>query len=147
MIKGNVIKRLKELSKFDFQKKFGRVGFSVIQTINERVEKGVDSSGANFKRYNKSYSDLKEKSKRNTKPDLQWTGDMLNSMKYKVTGDSVIVDFENRVHAKSKSKIEDIASGNEKTRPFFTVTDNELEKIVEKELFKPFERLLNGDII
>lgn len=147
MIKGNAIKRLKALANFDFQKKLGRVGFGVIQAINERVEKGIDSTGAKFKRYSKNYSDLKEQSGRNIKPDLQWTGDMLNGMQSKVQGDTVIVDFENRLHSKSKSKIEDIASGNEKTRPFFTVTDKELEKIVEKEIFKPFERLLNGNII
>ncbi len=147
MIKGDAIKRLKELAKFDFQKKLGRVGFGVIQTINERVEKGVDSTGAKFKRYSKSYSDLKEKSGRNSKPDLQWTGEMLNSMQSKVQGDTVIVDFANRKHIKSGDTVEQIAEKNEKTRPFFTVTDKELEKIVEKELFKPFERLLNGDII
>lgn len=143
-VNSKLIKKLKSIANFDFKKSLALIGTESIMIISDRVEKGVSPNGSDFKKYSIAYSDLKEKSGRSTKPNLQFTGEMLNSMQYDVRDNSVVIDFPNRKHNKSNRTIEDIAEKNERDRPFFSITQKDLDNMAQKHVYDEFEKMLNG---
>ena len=147
MIKINskeLTKKLKEVAKFSFQKQLNILAIDTISIINDRVEKGVDLKGKAFDKYSTSYAKKKKKSGRNIKPNLQFTGEMLNSITHNVEKNTVVISFPERNHKKSNTSIKEIAEANDKQRSFFDLTQKEFDNAVEKNVFKPLEKLLDA---
>lgn len=139
---------LKNALKYDFESQMVKVGLATKQKISERADKGVDVDNKPFKEYSKGYQDFKKQKKRSIKPNLQFTGEMLNAIKSEVSrsgdGFDVNVGFDNRRHTETGEKIEDIAEKNDQTRPFFSLNKKEYDEIVDKLIFDPYERFIGG---
>ena len=122
-IREELSKVIKNALTYDFTKSMTKVGLATIQVINERVEKGVTVDNRPFKSYSKGYQDFKKRKGRQVKPNLQFTGEMMNSLQSEVSEQSsnvaASVYFPDRKHEKSKSNISDIAERNHEIRPFF----------------------------
>ena len=143
-IKSDIEKELKKIKDFELDESLNKLGIVAIETINNRIDKGVDVDGKRFKKYSQQYSKKKKASGRRAKPDLQFTGEMLNSMTHTVTNNKMTIQFPKRNHKKSKSSIEDIARENNETREFFSLSDKELNDALEKTVYKDFREVLNG---
>lgn len=141
----NLEKKLKELAKMDFTKSLGLMGVDAISVINERVDSGKEVNGSSFKGYSKEYDKFKKSKGRSGKVDLTFTGEMLNSMQYKVEdGNKLIIDFPRRRHSKNKQPIDTIAEQVDRERPFFDLSEKELNSLTEKHLKKHIDGILNG---
>lgn len=141
----NLEKKLNELAKMDFTKSLNLMGVDAIKIINERVESGKEVDGSSFKRYTKKYDEFKRSKGRSGKVDLTFTGEMLNSMQYEVgDGNKLIIDFPRRRHSKTKQPIDVIAEQVDKDRPFFDLSEKELNSLTEKHFKKHIDGILNG---
>lgn len=143
-IKEDLTKKLKEITDADFKKGLNLFAIESISIINDRVDASKDLNGANFKEYSAGYKKSKKKSGRNIKPNLQFTGEMMNSIDHKVNGNSVVIKFPERNHKKSKTSVREIAEVNDKTRSFFDLTNEEFEKTAEKTVYKQLDKIING---
>jgi len=57
------------------------VGEEALRIIHDRTLKGQDVDGRRFKPYSPGYKTKRAETHRSLKPDLTWTGRMLNSMR------------------------------------------------------------------
>tara|TARA_R110000796_G_scaffold216208_1_gene332268 strand:- start:383 stop:805 length:423 start_codon:yes stop_codon:yes gene_type:complete len=101
-----------------------------INIIEDRTSKGRSYKGTFFKKYNASYAAYRLQKGRSTKPNLQFTGQMLGSMSAVSTSKYAEIYFTRATEAKK-------AAMNDKKRPFFGFSRNE-----QKTLSKTFERYL-----
>lgn len=99
-------------------------GKKTVETILDRTSRGVGLRGA-FKRYSKDYIKKRQSEGLRSKPNLSFSGAMLNSLDVKKAGtNKVLVHFKKREEAKK-------ARFNQKTRPFMGVRPQEKKFIVE----------------
>ena len=101
-----------------------------INIIEDRTSKGRSYKGTFFKKYNASYAAYRLQKGRSTKPNLQFTGQMLGSMSAVSTSKYAEIYFTRATEAKKSAM-------NDKKRPFFGFSRNE-----QKTLSKTFERYL-----
>ena len=101
-----------------------------INIIEARTSKSRSYKGTFFKKYNASYAAYRLQKGRSTKPDLQFTGQMMGSMSAVSTGSHAEIYFTRATEAKK-------AAMNDKKRPFFGFSRKE-----QKTLGKTFERYL-----
>jgi phage gpG-like protein len=101
-----------------------------INIIEDRTSKGRSFKGTFFKKYSASYAAYRLKKGRSTKPDLQFTGQMMGSMSAISTSRYAEIYFTRAAESKK-------AAMNNKSRPFFGFSRNE-----QKTLSKTFERYL-----
>ncbi len=141
-IQDEISRHLKDFIDFNFKKQMSLVGIESIRIINDRVEKGVDVDGAKFKEYSPKYKKTRRKKGLGTKPNLQVTGEMMNSLDFNVKGGTTIVEFPKRNHKKSKTSIREIAEVNDETREFLDHNEREEAFIWNKHIIKPFSELL-----
>ena len=101
-----------------------------INIIEDRTSKGRSYKGTFFKKYNASYAAYRLQKGRSTKPDLQFTGQMISSMSAISTSRYAEIYFTRATESKK-------AAMNDKKRPFFGFSRKE-----QKTLGKTFERYL-----
>lgn len=101
--------------------------FKQSNTIKKRTDKGVGVFGR-FKDYTPEYKKFKQSIGQNGIPNLQVSNFMLSNITVKGNTNKSSIYFPNQ-------KAKELASYNDKTRPFFSVTDKE-----EKQLIKNFEQ-------
>lgn len=101
-----------------------------INIIEARTSKGRSYKGTFFKKYNASYAAYRLQKGRSTKPDLQFTGQMMSSMSAISTSRYAEIYFTRATESKK-------AAMNDKKRPFFGFSRKE-----QKTLGKTFERYL-----
>lgn len=95
-----------------------------------RTERGIGIDGTGFKGYSKSYEVKKRESGRKTSPpDLTWTGNMLRAIhtESRKESDTRFVTAITIVGGEA-----DKAEGNQKKRPFFGLSDKQIETIKRK---------------
>ena len=90
--------------------------------IAERTAKGVDVNNAPFKPYTATYAAFRSRNGRTVNPNLMFTGRMLASMK-------VTADKRKGVLFFSRSEEARKAAFNNRTRRFFDLSKNELNRI------------------
>lgn len=98
--------------------------------IQDRMTAGKAIKGGNFKKYDSVYSAFRSSKGRGTKPDLQFTGQMMSSMSAVSTSRYAEIYFTRATESKK-------AAMNDKKRPFFGFSRKE-----QKTLGKTFERYL-----
>ena len=101
-----------------------------INIIEARTSKGRSYKGTFFKKYNASYAAYRLQKGRSTKPNLQFTGQMMSSMSAISTSKHAEIHFTRATEAKK-------AAMNDKKRPFFGFSRKE-----QKTLGRTFERHL-----
>tara|TARA_R110001632_G_C11241524_1_gene407728 strand:+ start:45 stop:467 length:423 start_codon:yes stop_codon:yes gene_type:complete len=101
-----------------------------INIIEDRTNKGRSYKGTFFKKYNASYAAYRLQKGRSTKPNLQFSGQMLGSMSAVSTSKYAEIYFTRATESKK-------AAMNDKKRPFFGFSRNE-----QKTLIKTFQRYL-----
>lgn len=133
----------------DFEEPLRRGGLKIVEIVSERVDKGVEPNGKPFKAYSSSYRAFKAKSGRGVKPNLQFSGEMIRSMRDRIKrrgADYILtVDFPNRKHTRSDDTISEIAERNHKARRFMELSDEEALKVSDliiRELAKQWQRLV-----
>lgn len=120
----------------------GQVGAFVNLQIKARAAKGVDVSESKFTPYSPQY----EKSRRDAghptgSVNLFFTGSMFSSLTYEAKSDQVTSFFMNTVDKVGSSNPQK-AFFNDQLRPFFGLTDSDvdqIEKMVLKGLSKQLE--------
>jgi len=101
-----------------------------INIIEARTSKGRSYKGTFFKKYSANYAAYRLQKGRSTKPDLQFTGQMISSMSAISTSGYAEIYFTRATESKK-------AAMNDKKRPFFGFSRKE-----QKTLSKTFERYL-----
>ena len=112
----------------------GRTAEFLIFLIKTKTSKGVDYQGNPFAKYTEAYARFrKEAGRQVTKPDLNFTGQMLSNIIQRSEPTNAIIFFAN--------KFQNIkALGNQKKRKFFAIGDRDVNSIIN--VFKTeFERL------
>ncbi len=89
-----------------------------INIIEARTSKGVGYKGGRFKPYDQKYAAFRSARGRGTKPDLQFTGQMLGSMTSRANRRRAEIFFSRAAESKK-------AAMNNKSRPFFGFSDRE----------------------
>ena len=97
-----------------------QVGINIIEA---RTSKGVGFKGK-FKAYTPIYAAFRQSRGRSTKPDLQFTGQMLGSMTSRTTSKQAEIFFSRATESKK-------AAMNNTKRPFFGFNKKEQEKLGE----------------
>lgn len=97
--------------------------------IVTRTSKGFDVTGKEFQRYTKRYEKFKTDKGRNARPDLTFTGRMLAAIQTRVekVGSSLIGRI---FFSSSREAVK--ASGNQKRRNFFGLSEEQKQKIVQE---------------
>ena len=119
-----MMNRVEKGIKSKTQKGLAKASAHGVFAIRRHTEKhmGVSSGDVRlFKPYSPSYKKARRKAGRGIKPDLNWSGEMLGSMKFRVRGDNAILFFGRRREAEK-------AIWNQKTRPFFDLSTKERNK-------------------
>lgn len=98
-----------------------QVGVSIIE---DRTSQSQGYQDGAFKPYSDAYRLFRSKKKRGTKPDLQFTGQMLGSMTTKANGKQAEIFFSRATESKK-------AAMNNKTRPFFGFSRKEQQRLSE----------------
>lgn len=140
-IKDDITKHLNNLINFDYEKQLDLMGVDAIEIINDRAEKRVDVNGKSFPELSPKYKKSKIESGRKGVRDLQFSGEMLNSMQYNVSGNVLLIDFPTRDHKKSKERVDEIAEKNNNVAPFFDLNKKELDELSKEYIIKPLEKL------
>lgn len=124
-----------------------RSGVRIVGLISRRTDAGKSVSGAPFINYSTGYKKKRQRTGRSTKPDLQFSGEMLRSMKFvideRVNDVRVIVDFPRRFHSRSRISLEELAEAQHKTRPFFDLSAREIAQ-ENLRILADLERLFKG---
>lgn len=124
-----------------------RSGVRIIGIVSRRTDAGKSVSGAPFINYSNPYKKKRQRSGRSTKPNLQFSGEMLRSMKFVVNeelnGFRVIVDFPSRRHSRANIDVDELAEVQHKTRPFFDLSRREWQ-LEERKIIKDLNRLFKG---
>ena len=100
-----------------------------VNVIQDRTAKGVGYKGA-FASYTPEYAAFRSEKGRGTKPDLNFTGQMLGAMTVSADSKKAEIFFTRATESKK-------AAMNNKSRPFFGFSSRE-----EKQLSKVFFRAL-----
>lgn len=115
---------------------FDRAIGDEVEELISRTQKGEDVNGVRFEAYSKAYAKKRAESGRGTRPDLTYTGNMLNSITHTVrrTGKMIIgtVFFNS-----SKEALK--AQGNMRNREFFGFSEEQIQNIKEA-----IRRAING---
>lgn len=98
-----------------------------VNVIQDRTAKGVGYKGM-FASYTPEYALFRSGKGRSTKPDLNFTGQMLGSMSVRANSKQAEIFFSRATESKK-------AAMNDKKRPFFGFNDQE-EKQLGKIFFK-----------
>lgn len=98
-----------------------------VNVIQDRTAKGVGYKGM-FASYTPEYALFRSGKGRGTKPDLNFTGQMLGSMSVRANSKQAEIFFSRATESKK-------AAMNDKKRPFFAFNDQE-EKQLGKIFFK-----------
>jgi hypothetical protein len=101
-----------------------KTGFKGIEFIGNKMDSGTTIKGAPFKPYSKSYAAFRRKKGRSTKPDLQFTRRMRQSMTVKATSEKATIFFSRPEEAKK-------AAWNNKTRPFFGFSTRQTRRLAD----------------
>lgn len=119
------------------QKGLAKASAYGVFAIRRHTESGKGVVSGNliaFKPYSPSYRKVRDDAGRGTKPDLNWSGEMLGSMRFRVRGDKATLFFGRRREAEK-------AIWNQKSRPFFDLSVDERNK-VRKVFFKEIRRAI-----
>lgn len=118
--------------------------------ISDEADKGRGLTGG-FKSYSSKYARYREKKGRMSKPDLQFSGEMMRSVinpelkLKKRKGYKVIeVKLSGRKHTNSSLTIEELAVIQHQRRPFFGVTrryEHIINKVIIEELSRIYAKL------
>ena len=145
----DVLSNLKKVADIDATKALELGGVEAVGLISDRSDKGQGLKGT-FAKYSEKYAKKKSKSGRSSKPDLQFTGELLRSLlnSWKVkkgkTKQTITMTVPNKTHTKSKSNMRDIASGVSVKRPFYGLLEKEItqvSKVIIQALGKTYDRL------
>ena len=98
-----------------------------VNVIQDRTAKGVGYKGA-FASYTPEYAAFRSEKGRGTKPDLNFTGQMLGAMTVSADSKKAEIFFSRATESKK-------AAMNDKKRPFFGFSDQE-ERQLGKIFFK-----------
>jgi len=98
-----------------------------VNVIQDRTAKGVGYKGV-FASYTPEYASFRSEKGRGTKPDLNFTGQMLGAMTVTANSKQAEIFFSRATESKK-------AAMNDKKRPFFGFNDQE-EKQLGKVFFK-----------
>ncbi len=146
-VKQNVTRDLKKLADLDVRKAMEMGGMKATEIVSERADQGKGIDG-NLAKYSDKYEDFKASTGRNTKPDLQFSGEMLRSQFSKVvkkgTQFIMFVKFPKRQHTKAKINIDKLAEHLNKKRPFIGLNKQNTRKVIDviiKELRKSYAKL------
>ena len=142
-LKENIINRISEAINYDFTKSLNLFSIEAIRVINERIEESVDVGGRRFKKYSKLYADFRKEKGRSNEVNLQFSGEMLNSIRYKVSGNRATIDFPSRRHKKSKQSNRKIAERVNDEREFFALSQSEFDETAEKTVIKLYKKVLD----
>lgn len=95
--------------------------------IVSRTQAGQSVDGGSFQRYSPEYAAAKSKTGRSTKPDLTYTGAMLNSITSKVeeSGQGLI----GRIFVPASQAVK--ARANQKLRRFIGLSKKQIEKMTD----------------
>ena len=93
--------------------------------IIDRTQKGKDTKLKSMKSYKSDYAKYRQKHGRSKKPNLTYTGNMLNAISSKPIKNGL------RFYFSSKSET-DKAKWNQKTRRFFGVDKNQIKYLVKR---------------
>mgnify|MGYP003144155744 FL=1 len=129
----NFLKRLMRRNKSARFTALRNVAQKQQSTILARTDKGIGVNGA-FKRYTDDYRDFKRGIGQSGRPNLQVSNFMLSNMQVKGNSNIATIFFRNQ-------KAKELASFNDKTRPFFSVTNKE-EKDIHRIFAQQFFRHL-----
>ena len=124
-----------------------RSGVRIISIVSRRTDAGKSVSGAPFINYSNPYKKKRQRTGRSIKPNLQFSGEMLRSMKFVVneelSGFRVIVNFPSRKHSRADIDVDELAEVQHKTRPFFDLSRREWQ-LEERKIIKDLERVFKG---
>jgi hypothetical protein len=114
--------RLKSLEKRQDAKTMKAIGVAAITIIREETQKkGIDENGRKFKPYTEEYAAFrKEEGRQSKRPDLTFTGAMLNNMiVVEATKESVTIGFLDSTPARGGLKPSQKMKRTNKKRPWF----------------------------
>ena len=87
-------------------------------TIIQRTQSGKDINDRAFKSYSSSYRQYRTENGRNAKPNLTYTGKMLNAIDWKKLKNGIRMKFNSKEQT-------DKAKYNQKSRPFFGLSKSD----------------------
>ena len=131
-----LLANLDKVKRMDATKALELGGVEAVGLISDRSDKGQGLKGT-FAKYSEKYGKKKSKSGRGTKPDLQFTGELLRSLlnswkvKRSKTKQTITMVVPNKRHTRSKSNMRDVASGVSVKRPFYGLLEKEKTKVIK----------------
>jgi hypothetical protein len=123
-----LLSRKQKQLKAEIKRGLIRAAFRGIKLIGERMDAGKEIKGGNFKPYDREYALFRRSKGRGTKPDLQFTRRMRQSMVSRATSKEARIFFSRPEEAKK-------AQANNKTRPFFGFNQRD-ESEIKRVFFK-----------
>ena len=128
-------KRIGEAIIQKLEKKLETAMAEAVTQIDTRTASGRKIDGGSFEKYSDAYAEFKTKAGRNARPDLTFTGQMLAAMQSKV--ERIATGFLGRIFFQggrtgSTASNDQIAGYNQKTRPFFGLSDTQKKQILKK---------------
>jgi len=132
----DIPKKMRKAVQANVKRALSRTAEVGIVTILERTEKGMGFEGGKFKAYSKKgsndgYFGVRLRSGKGVLPNLDFTGQMMSSIRAKANNKRAVISFTRDVE-------QDKIKGNNRTRPFFGFSRAE-----NKELGKKFTRFLD----
>ena len=122
-VRRRVGKRGEELSA-SIKKALSITAQAGINIIEARISKGKGFKGGSFKKYTPLYAAFRNSRGRGTRPDLQFTGQMLSAMTSRASQSQAEIFFSRATESKK-------AAMNNKTRPFFGFSAKEQKQLGE----------------
>ena len=122
-VRRRVGKRGEELSA-SIKKALSITAHAGINIIEARTSKGKCFKGGSFKKYTPLYAAFRNSRGRGTRPDLQFTGQMLSAMTSRASQSQAEIFFSRATESKK-------AAMNNKTRPFFGFSAKEQKQLGE----------------
>lgn len=109
------------------------LGTLIIERIIDRTLDGRDIEGRSFRRYSRSYTDELTTIGANTTPDLELTGEMLNSIQVLSHGPGFVeIGLPEGSFAAQKARWNQGGNRRIPSRPFLGIEDSEAEVIEDQ---------------
>jgi hypothetical protein len=106
------------------KKALGRTAEFLIFLIKTKTKKGVDYQGNSFAKYTQAYAEFrKEAGKQVTRPDLNFSGQMLSNIIQKSSPQEAIIYFASKFQNTK-------ALGNQSKRKFFAIGERDVNSIM-----------------